>query len=101
MNHPRSAVLMLGLAATALLATGCNADALTGHASTGSISVTNGGTVSHDVLIDGARAAALAPHETKVLSGYAPGKYLVQIQPCSVAAVTVVAGETRGLTCYG
>ncbi len=69
--------------------------------SEGSISVENSTGDSHNALIDGALVAALAPHEKKVLSGYAPGKYLVEIQPCSGAYVTVIAGETHGLVCYG
>lgn len=98
----RSASFVLVFAVMALLVTGCNADALTGGGDgTGSISVYNGGNTSRDVLIDGALAAALAPHEKKVLTGYAPGKYLVQIKPCSAAAVTVSAGNTSGLECYG
>ena len=104
MNRPmfplRFAALMLGLTATAVLATGCGAGLL-GPGSTGSISVYNGTAISRDVLIDGALAASLAPHEKKVLDGYAPGKYLVQIKPCSVAAVTVSAGSTSSLECYG
>lgn len=95
-----SAVRVLCLIAIAALVAGCDVSKLTGDDS-GSISVYNGSTISRDVLIDGALVTALSPHEKKVLPGYAPGKYLVEIKPCSVAAVTVSAGKTSGLECYG
>lgn len=66
---------------------------------TGSISAKNTGQGVKSVMIDGALYGALTPGESKVFDGFVPGKYLVEIQGCSAAFVTVVAGETRGFQC--
>lgn len=67
--------------------------------STGKISCENTGQGVKSVLIDGVLYGALTPGQSEVYDGFAPAKYLVEIEGCSAAYVTVIAGETKGLSC--
>ena len=66
---------------------------------TGKISCENTGQGVKSVLIDGVLYGALTPGQSQVYDGFAPAKYLVEIEGCSAAYVTVIAGETKGLQC--
>lgn len=73
-------------------------DDITGS-STGNISCENTGQGVKSVKIDGVLYGALTPGEKQVYDGFAPAKYLVEIEGCSAAYVTVIAGVTKGIEC--